>query len=245
MRRPGSHRCVRSQPQTQRAGDRRTPPPPGALDAGVGDASHAPSPSPAPCPPPCAPRAGTGPPRARSAWRRAEEGARARPGLPPGSPRPYLVFPIAASTPAPAGLRVPGGQPGARPGGRAAPGDAGSRPHGGRRKRRSASPARRTKRGAPLPAIVRPRPPAERAGTGGWGGGGPGPGTPSSPQPRSDPQAPPPAQRSRLRGSLSSLPQGSSLDARGGGGEPAGDNPLCLDLGTPTPAQPHGRSTLL
>jgi hypothetical protein len=87
---------------------------------------------------------------------------RARPAHPP-LPR-YLAF-AAGATPGPAGLGVWGGQPGAESGRRSAPGDAGSGPHGGRRKRRSAPPACRTKRGAPLPAIVRPRPPpAEREG---------------------------------------------------------------------------------
>ena len=120
----------------------------------------------APPPPPrtpavCTPGRGLGR-RVPDPLRDARGGAKEHPprAPPPSPPRPYLAFPVVAATPCPAGLGVSGGQPGARPGGRAAPGDAGSRPHGGRRKRRSAPPAGQSAEPRFLPLCGRARPPS-------------------------------------------------------------------------------------
>lgn len=166
---------------------------------------------------------------------RADEGARTRPGLPARPPAPLPGLPRGGRDPPPSRARSPG---------RAARGSA-WRPRGARR-RRVPSPwrpeeaavcaARRTKRGAPLPAIVRPRPPAERAGTPGAGNTHP---PARSPALTPGPKVPGSEGPSRT----SSFLQGNSLDAGGRG--PAADKRPRLDCGIPAPAQSRGRPTLL
>lgn len=162
---------------------------------------------------------------------RAEERQSTRPGLPARPPAPVPGLPRCGHDPLPSRARSLG---------RAARGSA-WRPRGARR-RRVPSPwrpeeaavcaARRTKRGAPLPAIVRPRPPAERAGDPGAGRE-----TPSRRQPRPDP-TPATHKGPRLRG----FPPPRGPPWMLGAGGPAGDNPPHLDCGTPAPPSPAGAS---
>lgn len=222
-----------SQPQTQKARVWLSPPLLGPLGARVGDTSQASSPSSPPqpllppAPPRCAPRAGGWATEYRI---RLETHKEERPSTRPGPPRPYLAFPVAATTPCPARLGVSGGQPGARPGGCAAPGDAGSRTHGGRRKRRSAPPAGQSAEPRFLPLCGSARPPSA-PGTPG-GGEHPPAGSPaltSTPHPHA-----------KVPGSEGSPPRGPPWMLGAGG--PAGDNPPHLDCRTPAPPSSAGAS---
>lgn len=149
------------------------------------------------------------------------------------APAPYLAFRVAGATPRPAGRGVLGGHPEAGPGGRAAPGDARARPHGGRRKRRSAPPEGQSAEPRFLPLCSRARQ-AQRRDPGGGRGSRehpPRPPVPAPPLPvpglRADPQAPPWRQGFPLRvypRTCSSW--GSSLNAGGRrGGTRRGTHP--------------------
>lgn len=218
---PGTRRCVRRQRWTQRAR--------GGLTTSTAWPSQG-----------WGPRLRAPDPRTRVAQPGLEPrqlGVPSCPGDPRGTgkpaaaraPAPYLAFPVAGAACHPAGLGVPGGQPGARPGGRAAPGDAGACPHGGRRKRRSAPPAGHSVALRFLP-LCGPARPAERAGTRGSPARGPsaappaGPGSelrprpgssvPGKPGPRPAPHSAPtstlpPTQRA-LRSVLQTTPRASA-----------------------------------
>lgn len=86
----------------------------------------------------------------------------------PAPVSPYLAFPVAGVAPRPVGRQVPGGHPRAGSGGCAVPRDAGPRPHGGWRRRRSAPPAGQSAepRFLPLCGRTRPAEPGTPAGTG-------------------------------------------------------------------------------
>lgn len=108
---PGTHRCVRSQPQTQKARVWLSPPLLGPLGARVGDTSQVPSPSSPPqlllppAPPRCAPRG-------RGLGRRVPDPLRdARGGATEHPPRPPRPAPRARTWPSPLRPRPPA-QPG-------------------------------------------------------------------------------------------------------------------------------------
>lgn len=154
---------------------------------------------------------------------------------PPRAPRPPAPLPgLPGRGRAPRPSRAP--SPGRAPRGRA------WRPRGAPR-RRARSPWRpeeaavraagRTKRGAPLPAIVRPRPPAERWDPGDSGGRG-GMGAPGTPPPAASGPAPPapaltpglhPGARPGLSVPRTCFSRGSSPNAGGGSGGPGRGHP--------------------
>lgn len=207
---PGTHRCVReSAPDTKGQG---LAVPSAAWSPWCQGGGHISSfqpfiASPAP-PPPCTPAVCT---TGRGLGHRVPDPLRDAQGgateHPPRPPAPIPGLPSCGHDPLPSQARSLG---------RAARGSA-WRLRGARRRRvpypwrpeeAAVCAARRTKRGAPLPAIVRQRPPAERAGDPG------GRGTPSRRQPRPDLHPPPPRKGPRLRGFPA---PGTPLDAGGRG----------------------------